>query len=107
MSVIGANGVGYFDRWGFAGPGHVVVVVGLLGVLAAAILRDRVPIWLGIGLPGLGLGALLVGLVWPYLFGPLGAQLGAIAVALGAVMLVVAGIAALIVDRHAEADELV
>lgn len=106
-SVIGAGGVGYFDRWGFAGPGHVVVVVGLLVVLAAAILRDRVPIWLGIGLPGLGLGAMLIGLVWPYLFGPLGAQLGAIAVALGAVMLVAAGIAAVIVDRHAEADEVV
>jgi predicted membrane-bound spermidine synthase len=73
----------------------------------AAIVRDRVPIGLGVGVPGLGLGALLVGLVWPYLFGPLGAQLGAIAVALGAVMLVVAGIAALIVDRHVEDVEVV
>jgi hypothetical protein len=107
VSVIGAGGVGYFDRWGFAGPGHILMVVGLLGVLAAAILRERVPIWLGIGVPGLGLGALLVGLVWPYVFGPLGAQLGALAVALGAVMLVVAGIAALIVDRHVEGDEVV
>lgn len=106
-SVIGASGVGYFDRWGFAGPGHILMVVGLLAVLAAAILRDRVPIWLGIGLPGLGIGALLLGLVWPYVIGPLGAQLGALAVALGAVMLVVAGIAALIVDRHVEADEVV
>ncbi len=106
-SVIGASGVGYFDRWGFAGPGHILMVVGLLGVLAAAILRDRVPIWLGIGVPGLGIGALLLGLVWPYVIGPLGAQLGALAVALGAVMLIVAGIAALIVDRHVEGDEVV
>jgi hypothetical protein len=105
--VIGASGVGYFDRWGFAGPGHILMVVGLIAVLAAAILRDRVPIWLGIGLPGLGIGALLLGLVWPYVIGPLGAQLGALAVALGAVMLVVAGIAALIVDRHVEGDEVV
>ncbi len=106
-SVIGASGVGYFDRWGFAGPGHILMVAGLLGVLAAAILRDRVPIWLGIGVPGLGLGALLLGLIWPYAIGPLGAQLGALAVGLGAVMLVVAGIAALIVDRHLEGDEVV
>jgi hypothetical protein len=107
VSVIGAGGIGYFDRWGFAGPGHILMVVGLLGVLAAAILRDRVPIWLGIGVPGLGIGALLLGLVWPYVIGPLGAQLGALAVGLGAVMLVVAGIAALIVDRHVAGDEVV
>jgi hypothetical protein len=107
VSVIGASGVGYFDRWGFAGPGHILMVAGLLGVLAAAILRDRVPMWLGIGLPGLGLGALLIGLVWPYVVGPLGAQLGALAVGLGAVMLVVAGIVALIVDRHGRERQVV
>jgi hypothetical protein len=107
VSVIGANGLGYFDRWGFAGPGHILMVAGLLGVLAAAILRNRVPMWLGIGLPGLGLGALLIGLVWPYAVGPLGAQLGALAVGLGAVMLVVAGIAALVVDRHERRHQLV
>ena len=107
ISVIGAEGIGYFDRWGFAGPWHVLVFAGLLGMLVAAILRDRVPIWAGIGLPGLGLGALLVGLVWPYLVGPLGGSLGAMAVALGATMLVGAGIAAIIVDRHARGDRSV
>ncbi len=83
ISVIGADGVGYFDRWGFAGPWHILIVVGLLAVLAAAIMRERVPAWLGIGLPGLGVGALLIGLVWPYLIGPLDGSLGAMATALG------------------------
>ena len=107
VSVIGASGVGYFDRWGLAGPGHLLIVAALLGVVAAAALRDRVPVWLGIGLPGLGLGALLVGLVWPYLFGPLGAQLGVTVVALGSIMLAAAGAAAIVVDRHERAPRVV
>jgi hypothetical protein len=107
VSVIGASGVGYFDRWGLAGSGHLLLVAGVLGILAAAILRERVPIWLGIGLPGLGVGALLVGLVWPYVVGPLGAQLGALVVGLGALLLVGAGIAALVVDRHERDDRVV
>jgi hypothetical protein len=100
ISVIGADGVGYFDRWGFAGPWHILIVIGLLAVLAAAIMRDRVPAWLGIGLPGLGVGALLIGLVWPYLIGPLDGSLGAMATALGSLMLIGAGIGAIVVDRH-------
>jgi hypothetical protein len=101
ITVIGSRGVGYLDRWGLAGPWHILVVAGLVGLLVAAVLRERIPTWLGIGLPGLGLGALLVGLVWPYLVGPLGGSLGAMAAALGALMLVGAGIAAILVDRHA------
>jgi hypothetical protein len=100
IAVIGADGIGYFDRWGLAGPWHVLVVAGLIGLLVAAILRERVPMWLGIGLPGLGLGALLVGLLWPYLLGPLEGSLGAMAVGLGALLLIGAGIAAIVVDRH-------
>lgn len=106
-AVIGADGVGYFDRWGIAGPGHLLAVLATVAVLAAAILRARVPMWAGIGIPGVGLGALLIGLVWPYLFGPLGGSLGAMAVALGAAMLVGAGIAAIVVDRHARGERVV
>jgi hypothetical protein len=106
-SVIGASGVGYLDRWGLAGPGHPIVALGLLGIVALALLRDRVPLWLGVGLPGLGLGALLFGLVWPYLVGPLGGQIGVTAVALGAVALAAAGTAALVADRHAGDDRAV
>lgn len=106
-SVIGSSGAGYFDRWGLAGPGHLIVSLAVVGVLAAAILRDRVPLWLGIGLPGLGVGALLLGLVWPYLLGPLSGQLGASAVGLGALMLIGAGVGALLLDRHAGRDPVV
>ncbi len=105
--VIGASGVDYVDRWGLAGPGHILVLVGLLGIVSAAVTRERVPIWLGIGLPGLALGSLLVGLVWPYVVGPLGAQLGAMAVLVGALLLVAAGVAALLVDRRIRGAPLV
>jgi hypothetical protein len=107
VSVIGASGIGYFDRWGLAGPGHLLVTGLVLLVLAAALLRDRVPAWLGVGLPGLAVGGLLVGLTWPYLIGPLDGQLGAVAVALGGALLVAAGIAALVVDRHARGEPVV
>jgi hypothetical protein len=105
--VIGARGADYVDLWGLAGPGHVVVVLAVLGIIAAAALRERVPLWLGIGLPGLGVGALLVGLVWPYLLALPGAQIGATAVLLGALLLVGAGIAALVLDRHARSERVV
>lgn len=99
--VIGASGTGYFDRWGLAGPAHVVVVLGLLAVLALALIGNAIPVWIRTGLAGLGLGALVLGLVWPYLIGPLGSGPGALIVAIGAVALAVSGILALITDRHA------
>jgi hypothetical protein len=102
-SVIGASGVGYFDRWGLAGPLHVLVVLGLLATLALSLVRHPLPLRLAIGLPGVGLGSLLLGLVWPYVLGPLGAGPGVVIVALGAVMLGAAGVVAIVSDRHAEA----
>ncbi len=92
--------MGYFDRWGFAGPGHILIVIGLL---ADPRCRDHARSgagWLGIGLPGLGVGALLIGLVWPYLVGPLDGSLGAMATALGSLMSIGAGIGAIVVDRQ-------
>jgi len=99
-SVIGATGVGYFDRWGLAGPGNAVVVIGLLAVLGLGLVQNPIPAWIRVGIPGVALGALLVGLAWPYLLGPLGAQAGLIAVAAGAAALLVAGILAIATDRH-------
>ncbi len=107
FSVIGASGVGYFDRWGMAGPGHVIVVLGLLAFLALALIRNPIPVWLRVGLPGLALAALLLGLVWPYMLGPLGAGVGVLIVAIGAALLGVAGTLALVSDRHAGADRAV
>lgn len=103
-SIIGADGVGYLDTWGLAGPGHVLIVAGMLAVLALAVARTRVPAWLRLGLPGLVLSSLLVGLLWPYLLGPLGALPGAYLSLAGAIILGAAGVAALVTDRHARND---
>lgn len=107
MSVIGATGIDYVDRWGLAGPFHPVVVLGVLAVLGAALVPNPVPMWIRTGLPGLGLGALLLGLIWPYLLYLPGTGPGVVVVALGAVILLAAGIAALVADRHAPEDEAV
>ncbi|HUP54914.1 MAG TPA: hypothetical protein VM408_05360 [Methylomirabilota bacterium] len=104
MSVIGATGIDYVDRWGLAGPFHPLVVLAVLAVLGGALVPNPVPLWLRVGLPGLGLGALLLGLVWPYLLYLPGKGPGVVVVALGAVILLGAAIAALVADRHATGD---
>jgi hypothetical protein len=50
------------------------------------------------------LGGILVGLTWPYLFGPLGAGPGVTAILVGGVMLGVAGCLDLVEARHAVAE---
>jgi hypothetical protein len=105
--MIGASGVGYFDRWGMAGPGHLLIVLGVLATLVLAFVRNPVPVWIRTGVVGLGLGSLLFGLVWPYLVGPLGSGPGVLIVAVGAAALAVSGVLALIADRHAEVDPAV
>ena len=107
VSVIGATGIDYVDRWGLAGPFHPLVVLGVLAVLGAALVPNPVPMWIRTGLPGLGLGALLLGLIWPYLLYLPGTGPGVVVVALGAVILLAAGIAALVADRHAPEDQAV
>jgi hypothetical protein len=107
-TVIGSTGGGYLDRWGLAGPFHLVLVVGLLAILALALAADRIPLWIRVGLPGLGLGALLIGLVWPYLLiGALDAGPGTFAILVGALMLGVAGVVALVTGRHESGDRAV
>ncbi len=107
MSVIGATGIDYVDRWGLAGPFHPLVVLAVLALLGSALVPNPVPLWVRVGLPGLGLGALLLGLVWPYLLYLPGKGPGVVVVALGAVILLAAGIAALVADRHAPEDRAV
>lgn len=106
-SVIGATGIGYFDRWGLAGPGHIAIVVALLVLLGLGVVRTPVPAWLRLGIPGVGLGALLIGLAWPYLVGPLGIQAGLLAVVIGAALILVAGALAIASDRHADSTRSV
>jgi hypothetical protein len=107
ISVIGGSGVGYFDRWGLAGPFHPFVVLGLLGILGLALVRNPIPLWIRVGVTGLALGALLLGLVWPYLFYLPGTGPGVLVVAVGAIILLVAGIIALVADRHETEDGVV
>jgi hypothetical protein len=101
--VIGSSDTGYFGRWGIAGSWHIVVALAILANLGLALIDNRVPVWLKTGMTGLGLGALLLGLVWPYLTLPaLGTGPGAVIAGIGAAGLVVSGILALVTDRHAE-----
>lgn len=107
LVVIGSAGVGYFDRWGLSGPGHLIIALGMLAVLGLALIKNVIPVWIRTGLVGLGLGAYLMGLVWPYIFALPGTGPGAVIAAIGAVALTVAGLLALITDRHSGTDRSV
>lgn len=100
-SMIGATGVGFLDRWGLAGPFHLIVALAVVAVVVLAIVPNRVPTWIRIGLAGTILGVFLLGLVWPYVFGFSSTGPGALAVAIGAAALAVAGVTCLVTDRHA------
>jgi hypothetical protein len=104
VTVIGASGIGgYFDSWGMASPTHGFIVLGLLGVLTLGILPTPVAAWLKTGVLGIALGSLIIGLVWPYLVGRLGADVGVTVTALGGLALVTGGVAASWATRNAEA----
>ena len=105
VAVIGSSGFGgYFNDWGLASPTHAFVFVGLLAALALGIVNTPVPPWMRSGVLGLVLGGLLIGLTWPYLVGPLGADVGVIVTALGGLALVSGGVVASWATRHAQAD---
>ena len=106
--VIGARSFGgYFDSWGLASPTHVLVLLAILATLALGILQTPIPTWLRSGVVGLALGGLLVGLTWPYLVGPLGADVGIVIVALGGLALVIGGVVASWATRHPEVEPFV
>jgi len=106
--VIGASTVGgYFDGWGLASPSHLFVFTGLLAVLALAIRGKPVPAWISSGILGLVFGGLLLGLAWPYVVGPLGADVGLTMTVLGGVALLIGGVVALWATRHVAAEPLV
>jgi hypothetical protein len=103
VSIIGARGVDYFGRWGVAGPFHVFVVLAVVAVVVLAIVPNRIPAWIRIGLAGTILGVFLLGLIWPYVFGLSSTGPGAYAVGVGAIALLVAGITSLVTNRHGKA----
>ena len=106
--VIGARSAGsYFDSWGLASPTHVVVLGATMVVLALGIVRTDVPFWLRSGVLPLALGGLLIGLVWPYEVGSLGADIGILVVGLGGLAMIIGGVVTIWATRHAEVDPLV
>jgi hypothetical protein len=99
--VIGSRGAGtYFDTWGLAGQGHLVVFLAVLGALALAAIPNRIDTWLRTGVVGIALGALLLGLAWPYAFGPLGAGVGIVLLVVAACLLLFGGLLSTLVQRH-------
>jgi hypothetical protein len=98
-TMIGSGGVSYVDQWGLAGPAHVLVVLGLVAIAVLGVVENPVPAWVRLGIPGVAVGSLLVGLAWPYLFGPLGGRPGLLVSFVGALLLVAAGIICLVADR--------
>jgi hypothetical protein len=100
-TMIGSSGDGYLDQWGLAGPGHLVIVIALVAIVIGAVIPNRIPAWLRLGVPGLVVGAILIGLLWPYVIGPLGTLPGAFLSLAGALTLVGASIASIVIDRHA------
>lgn len=106
--VIGASGAsGFFDTWGLAGPAHVLVLLWAMAVLAVSVLPNRIPVSIRSGLAGLLLGVFSLGLVWPYVIGPLGAGIGVVVVTVGALVLTATGIASAWRERHSRDDRSV
>ncbi|HEY7968668.1 MAG TPA: hypothetical protein VID95_01660 [Candidatus Limnocylindrales bacterium] len=101
-SVLAGSGLGgtYWTRWGLAGPGHWVIVLGLLGLVGLAVASGRggriarVPI----GPIAVVAAAILVGLLWPYLFGVFERFVGVWLVLAGTIVLATGGLLGL--RRH-------
>ncbi len=103
--VIGsAHTGGYFDSWGLASPTHLVVLAGLLVVLGLAVVPTTAPAWIRTGVLGLASGGILVGLAWPYVVGPLGAEVGVTLALVGGIALGIGGILASWATRHASEE---
>ena len=102
--VIGSGKIGgYLEQWGLAGPGHIVVLALLVGLAGLALVAERLPRWVRLGLPSIALASLLTGLVWPYLVGPFNASIGVYVVAAGAIIMIAGGLLDRVATRHVEA----
>jgi hypothetical protein len=93
---------GYVAKWGLAGPGHPMVLVLVASLFGLALIADRLPRWVRLGLPSIGLAGLLIGLAWPYLVGPFDASVGVYVVAVGAILMIAGGLLDRIMSRHVE-----
>lgn len=82
---------GYFTQWGLAGPGHWISLTFLVATVGVALAGPPTARW-PVGLGAIVLAALLVGMLWPYLFGYLGRSIGIWVVLAGAIVLAVGGV---------------
>jgi hypothetical protein len=102
--VIGSNALGgYLSQWGLAGPGHVIILALVVGLALLALFAERLPRWVRLGLPSIGVACLLTGIIWPYLIGPFDASIGVYVVAVGAIVIIAGGLLDRVATRHAEA----
>jgi hypothetical protein len=100
--VVGSGRIGgYLDQWGLAGPGHPLVLLVLVALGAWASQIERLPAWVRPGLPAAVVAGLLVGLVWPYVFGSLQSTVGVYLTLVGAIVLASGGLLDLWAERHA------
>lgn len=103
--VIGSRSIGSFvDQWGLAAPGSPIALLLVAAVTSAAVVRPNLPTWVGLSTASVAVACLLVGLVWPYLFGPFGASVGVYAVSVGALVLIAGGLLDRVASRHAAAE---
>ena len=102
--VIGSRSLdgGLFSTWGLAGPAAPFVLLLVVGLTALAVLRTNLPAWIGLSTPAIALAALLIGILWPYLFGSFGPAIGVYVVAAGAFVLVAGGLVERVASRHDE-----
>lgn len=95
LVIGGTLGRGYFDRWGLASPGAIILLAASLTTFVLGIVPNPLPAWLRTGLLPLTVGGVLLGLVWAYMIGPFGPAIGVWTVGLGALLFVIGGIVAL------------
>jgi hypothetical protein len=69
-------------------------------LLGLSVVPNRLPAWVRAGVVPIGLGGLLVGLVWPAMLAGSGMQLGAVVVTIAALTLVFGGVIGVHRTRH-------
>ena len=81
---------------------HLPIFAAVVVTLVLAVLPGPVAGWIRAGVLPLVLGGLLLGLIWPYLVGPLRGQFGSVGVAVGGILLLVGGVLEIAGRRHAQ-----
>ncbi len=93
----------YTSSWGLSSVANIPVLALLIATVVLAVLPNRVAIWLRSGVLGMIGGALFLGVLWPYVVGDFGAEFGATAGAVAAIVLAAGGILAVAPRREAPA----